>query len=88
MATLHLVNKASALEHCLTAAAADDAILLLEDGVYAAVSVRAPKRQLYALKADVTARGLRERLSKHTRLVDDAGFVGLVEAHQPVVTWR
>lgn len=88
MSTLHLVNNAAALESCLSVAAAQDSILLLEDGVYAAAGARAPQRQLFVLEADVNARGLRERLGKDTRIVDDAGFVALVEAHQPVVTWR
>jgi tRNA 2-thiouridine synthesizing protein B len=88
MSTLHLVNKAAALESCLSVADRDDAILLLEDGVYAALRAWAPERRLFVLEADVSARGLRERLHEDTRIVDDAGFVALVEAHQPVVTWR
>lgn len=88
MAALHLVNKARALEACLNVAAPDDAILLLEDGVYAAAAVAAPERALYALEPDVTARGLSARLASQVETVDDDGFVRLVERHQPVVSWR
>lgn len=88
MAVLHLVNRASALADCLTVAAADDAVLLLQDGVYAAVAAQAPPRPLHALEPDVRARGLAARLGGHVTVVDDAGFVALVEAHQPVVSWR
>lgn len=88
MSTLHLVNKRAALGACLQAAAENDAIILLEDGVFAAVSVLAPQRPVYALEPDVLARGLGGRVAATVRLVDDAGFVALVERHQPVVTWR
>jgi tRNA 2-thiouridine synthesizing protein B len=88
MATLHLVNKAAALQSCLRVAAADDVILLLEDGVYAAVGEHAPERTTHALEVDVTARGLHGRLAPQIVVTSDAGFVALVEAHHPVVTWR
>lgn len=88
MPTLHLVNKQSALAACLAVAAAEDAVLLLEDGVYAGVPALAPERPLHALAADVTARGIANRLAEQVRVIDDAGFVSLVEVHQPVVTWR
>lgn len=88
MPALHLVNRASALAACLSVAADDDAVLLLEDGVYAAAAGTSPERPLHALEPDVRARGLAGRLAGNTTVVSDAGFVTLVEAHQPVVTWR
>lgn len=88
MSALHLVNRTQALAACLAVAAEDDAVLLLQDGVYAGVPVLAPERPLHALEPDVHARGLDGRLSGHVEVVSDAGFVALVEAHQPVVTWR
>jgi tRNA 2-thiouridine synthesizing protein B len=88
MATLHLVNKVAALSACVAVAADDDAVLLLEDGVYAATAVLAPHRSLHALEPDVRARGLTDRLATHVEVVSDAQFVTLVETHQPVVTWR
>lgn len=88
MATLHLVNRQSALGPCLAVAGDADAVLLLEDGVYGGVAALAPKRPLHALAPDVLARGLRARLGDQVVLVTDAEFVSLVERHQPVVTWR
>jgi len=88
MATLHLVNKARALEACLRAAAPEDAILLLEDGVYAAATGVAADRLLHALDVDVAARGLQTRLRGRVQVITDDVFVALVEQHQPVVTWR
>ncbi|HEX7034615.1 MAG TPA: sulfurtransferase complex subunit TusB [Pseudomonadales bacterium] len=88
MAVLHLVNRAAALDACLAAARDEDAVLLLEDGVYAAVAALAPARPLHALEPDVRARGLSARLADHVTVVDDAAFVRLVEQHQPVVSWR
>jgi tRNA 2-thiouridine synthesizing protein B len=88
MAALHLVNKASALQACLRVADSEDAILLLEDGVYAAASGVAIERTLHALEVDVAARGLQARLTGDVQLISDATFVALVERHQPIVTWR
>lgn len=88
MAVLHLVNRSAALPDCLRMAADDDAIVLIENGVYGAVAGAAPERPVHALAVDVAARGLRERLGPGVAVVDDAGFVALVEAHAPVVTWR
>lgn len=88
MATLHLINRSRALQACMAAAGDDDAVLLLEDGVYAGIAAAAPQRPLHALAADVQARGIAHRLDARVTVVDDAGFVALVEAHRPVVTWR
>lgn len=88
MATLHLVNSPAGLTACMAVAGDEDAVLLLQDGVYAAVPVLVPERAVHALEADVLARGLARRLSSHVQVVDDAAFVALVETHQPVVTWR
>jgi tRNA 2-thiouridine synthesizing protein B len=88
MGALHLVNRGAALVNCLRVATADDAILLLEDGVYAAVAGLAPARPMHALEVDVLARGLEHRLAPSVSLASDEAFVTLVEAHQPIVTWR
>jgi tRNA 2-thiouridine synthesizing protein B len=94
MPTLHLVNKSAALAACLRVAAADDSVLLLEDGVYAAAAGLEPAAsrndecRLYALQVDVVARGLAGRLAEQIELVSDDEFVALVVAHQPIVTWR
>jgi len=97
---LHTVNKspfeASTLETCLRYARDGAAVLLLEDGVYAAVRdtavaqkiEEALKRvQVYALKPDVEARGMQNRVIDGVRLVDYGGFVDLVVEHNAVQSW-
>jgi sulfur relay protein TusB/DsrH len=64
---LHTVNKspdASALRQCLHVIGADDVLVLIEDGVYCALTANAVDSWLetpltvYAILADVEARGL------------------------------
>jgi tRNA 2-thiouridine synthesizing protein B len=95
---LHTVNKSpfqnSALENCLRVASAGDVILLLEDGVYAAVAgttrsfliEQALKRHaVFVIEADLKARGL-DKLIDKIRVASYADFVDLVEQH-PVHAW-
>lgn len=102
MSTLHLVSTSptagTALADCLRGATPGDTLLLLQDGVYAAVA-HAPMPALllreaaangiglYALLPDVDARGLAGRLHPGFRLVDDNGFVELTERHPRTVSW-
>lgn len=88
MNILFIVNNAAALDACLALAGGTDTVLLTEDGVYAGTRARAWPGRLHALEPDVRARGLAERLAPGVTLVDDAGFVELVVAHSPVVSWR
>jgi len=97
---LHTVNK-SPFEHnglatCLRYARPGSAVLLIEDGVYAAMrdTAVAPQVQeamqrvsVYALKADVEARGMQNRMMDGVRLVDYGGFVDLVVEHNAVQSW-
>jgi len=82
------------LETCLTIAPAGEPVLLYEDGVYGALEggclteqVRAAleQRPIYALAADLEARGI-QRVVVGIQVVDYDGFVGLVEEHN-VVPW-
>ena len=97
---LHAVNKSpfehKALETCLRFARQGSAVLLIEDGVYAAAkdTAIAPKVQealkavqIYALKPDVEARGMQNRVMDGVRLVDYGGFVDLVAEHNAVQSW-
>lgn len=97
---LHTVNKSpfehKALEACLTFARQGSAVLLIEDGVYAAAKDTAVSPQLqaalktvsvYALKSDVEARGMQNRVMDGVRLVDYGGFVDLVAEHNAVQSW-
>lgn len=91
---LHTVNKSPqnpALKTCLRVAAKDSAILLIEDGVYAALEGTELEglrdHQVYALAPDVKARGILDKLSSQITLVDYAGFVALTEQYDCVQSW-
>jgi tRNA 2-thiouridine synthesizing protein B len=97
---LHTVNKSpfehKALDSCLRFARPGSAVLLIEDGVYAAAKDTAvsPRMQealktvtIYALKPDVEARGMQNRVMDGVRLVDYGGFVDLVVEHDAVQSW-
>ena len=97
---LHTVNKSPfehrALESCLKFARRGSAVLLIEDGVYAAARDTAVSQQVqdalksvsvYALKPDVEARGMQHRVMDGVRLVDYEGFVDLVVEHNAVQSW-
>lgn len=91
--TLHIVSKApeqnSALNSCYRVAQPNDPILLIEDGVYALLShlSESPTTQLFALKADVDARGLGSRAPASVQLIDDDGFVALTEQESNIQSW-
>ena len=87
MAILHLVNRTAALQDCLKIAVADDAVLLIEDGVYAARAPTETQARVYALGEDVLARGLANRLATGIKLVGYEEFVQLACDHQPIVSW-
>jgi tRNA 2-thiouridine synthesizing protein B len=97
---LHTVNKSpfdhSAFQACLKFAGRGSAVLLIEDGVYAAARDTAVSKQvqdalkdvsIYALSADVEARGMQNRVMDGVRLVDYGGFVDLVVEHDAVQSW-
>lgn len=97
---LHTVNKSpfdhNTLETCLKYAKQGSAVLLIEDGVYAAVKGTAVSKKLqdalktvpiYALKPDIEARGMQGRVLDGVKLVDYGGFVDLVAEHSTVQSW-
>jgi tRNA 2-thiouridine synthesizing protein B len=101
MSTLHTVNKSpfekTSLATCLGHVSAGAAVLLLEDGVYAALTKTSVEGQVkaaldsvkvYALGPDLRARGLpEERLIPGISVVDYAGFVDLAAEHDKVQAW-
>ena len=100
MPMLHTVNKSpfehQALDACLRFAREGASVLLIEDGVYAAakgtaVSPRIEQAlktvKIYALKSDLEARGMQNRVMDGVRLVDYGGFVDLVVEHNAVQAW-
>lgn len=97
---LHTVNKSpfncNTFETCLKYVKPGSALLLIEDGIYAATKETAVSEQLksalktlpiYALKPDVDARGMQNRIMDGIQLVDYGGFVDLVAEHNTVQSW-
>jgi tRNA 2-thiouridine synthesizing protein B len=97
---LHIVNKSPSQTHtlasCLRLSLDGQALLLIEDGVYAATTrspaaasvLDAMKRlQVYALQPDLEARGMHTAVLDGVTLVDYAGFVDLVAKHTTSHSW-
>jgi tRNA 2-thiouridine synthesizing protein B len=98
---LHTVNKSpferNTLQSCLRLAKPGSAILLIEDGVYAALSGTAVSGEIadriddfsfYVLGPDIAARGLGESpLIEGVKVVDYGGFVDLVTEHEATNAW-
>ena len=98
---LHTVNKSpfekNSLDTCLRLAKAGSAILLIEDGVYAAIKgttvedkiqAAAGDKKLYALGPDIKARGFDEgQVIDGITGVDYAGFVDLATENDKVQAW-
>ena len=101
MRTLNLINKSpferNCLESCLRLANSESSILLIEDGVYAALDNTAKSTLIkshqtdlnfYVLFNDLDARGLSEMpIIDGVGKVDYDGFVVLVEDHDSVHSW-
>jgi len=97
---LHIVNKSplerSTLDSCLAAAQPGAAVLLIEDGVYAATRGNAMEGKLraalahleiYVLAPDLEARGMAQSLAEGVKPIDYAGFVELVTQHKNCQSW-
>jgi tRNA 2-thiouridine synthesizing protein B len=97
---LHIVNKSPTqtrtLDSCLRLAQAGHALLLIEDGVYAATT-RSPaaaalrdaasRLRVYALRPDLDARGVAGALIDGVTAIDYDGFVDLVVEHPATQSW-
>lgn len=99
MSALHIVNKpqsrSQALRSCLRLLQPGDALLLIEDGVYACAATGENRLFWQALPADVSchvldadlaARGINLPLPAFA-VVDDAGFVALACSHDKSLSW-
>ena len=97
---LHIVNKSplerNTLDSCLAAAQPGAAVLLIEDGVYAATRGNAAESKLraalarleiYVLAPDLEARGMAQSLAEGVKPIDYAGFVELVTQHKNCQSW-
>ncbi|MEG3640777.1 sulfurtransferase complex subunit TusB [Magnetococcus sp. PR-3] len=91
---LHMVNKSpfqnNGLDSCLRFASEGDCILLMEDAAYGAATGTAKEAMLveackkfkvYALSADVKARGIKNVIDG-IEVTDYAGFVDLVDQNK------
>lgn len=91
MATLHLLYSIESLNDCQKALSSDDAILLLQEGVYLlANNCPLPiSIECYALQADIDARGITLAHTKKNNLsiIDDATFVDLVMQFTNNISW-
>ena len=101
MSVLHIVNKSpydrNSLDTCLRLARAGSGILLIEDGVYAVrrntdaaaqLQQAMGEQRVYALQADMQARGLTEEsMIEGVELVDYDGFVRLATEHDKLQSW-
>ncbi|MEO8119989.1 MAG: sulfurtransferase complex subunit TusB [Rhodoferax sp.] len=97
---LHIVNKSpfqtSTLDTCLRMAQPGNALLLIEDGIYAATVGSAAESRLrqacatlkvYALQPDMDARGVTGKLIDGVTLVDYSGFVDLTVQYHTSHSW-
>lgn len=97
---LHTVNKSptssNCLESCLRYAAEGSAILLIEDGVYACLSGSTATATVsdvmknfewYALEADLSARGISDRVIDGVKMIGYEEFVELAASHDKVQSW-
>ena len=101
MSILHTVNKSpferNSLDSCLKFASQGAAVLMIEDGVYAAMTGTGVETQVkaaldrlsvYVLGPDLSARGISEdRLIEGIQVVDYAGFVDLAAQNDKVQAW-
>lgn len=101
MAILHTVSRSAyqdaALASCLKVAMPGCAVLLIEDGVYAAradgeiahlINAAAAPIHVYALHADILARGIAGgELLERVQIVDYDGFVRLACEYDQVLAW-
>ncbi len=83
--SLHLVYSRRGLAACSARAQADDVVVLLGDGTYAAAGMAEfPIPTYHILQEDLTSRGL----SANSDLcIDYADLVELCIQHNPIVSW-
>lgn len=97
---LHIINKSpfdtATLDSCLQMAQPGSAVLLIEDGIYAATSGSATESRVrqacatlkvFAVQPDMDARGVTGKLIDGVTLVDYGGFVDLTLAYSTSHSW-
>lgn len=89
---LHIINRSVTTTSQTALIRAEDAVLLIEDGVYCGVTsvcetLLQCTQHCYALLPDVAARGLSQKTHERLQLISYADFVDLSLAHSPIVSW-
>lgn len=97
---LHIINKSPfqtrTLESCLRMAQPGSAVLLIEDGVYAATQGSAAQEsvktacatlKIFALQPDMDARGVTTKALDGITLIDYGGFVDLAAEYTTSHSW-
>ncbi|GHD29871.1 sulfurtransferase complex subunit TusB [Parahalioglobus pacificus] len=92
--TLSTMPSSDAARRCVEVASTNDALILLGEGVYAAMAgdtenalaTKAPCT-VFALLQDVKAAGIEQRLSPGVEVIDFAGFVALTEQYSKQQAW-
>ncbi len=89
---LHIIKTISALEDAVLLCSEQDAILLIEDAVYAAnpqhqAFSKVKHNKVFALQSDSQARGMVNRISPSVTVVSYSGFVELTAKHDKSLTW-
>lgn len=97
---LHTINKSpfqtNSLESCIAHAKEGSTVLLIEDGVYAAMKDTKVSAMLQeamsrfticALEPDLKLRGVADKVMDGVKLVDYAGFVDLACDNDKVQSW-
>lgn len=101
MSTLHTINKSpyshNTLISCIKVCSERDGILLLEDGVFGAITSAPEADELqrliqagisvFALINDIKARGLEDKIAPNIKLIDYSIFVQLTLNHRSVQSW-
>ncbi|BCN25266.1 sulfurtransferase complex subunit TusB [Vibrio alfacsensis] len=89
---LHIIKSVTALNDATAFYSEQDAVLLVEDAIYAAnpqhqafTLVKGPL--VYALQSDVEARGMSNRISPSIEVVNYSGFVELTVKQAKSLTW-
>ena len=92
--TLSAAPAEPAFDNCLRIAAPDDRILLLGNGVYAAMAssptaglLSESPATFFALAQDVAAAGLAGKIADGIDVVDFDGFVALTETCERQLNW-
>ena len=94
--TLHIINKAASnaqlYSDCFDCLHQGDGIILIESAVYTACETDQKTLSnlditTYALKTDILARGIQDKVSENVIVVDDSEFVELCCRYKKSVSW-